>query len=286
MLKYCKIDEKLYHTCSIIPKYTCIVYVKFVTINHNNYITIEDKISGNIITKEYVSNSSLKNTTLLCYVCKNVDKDDVYIVIDIMYYKNTYYKNILYDQKYKMIVKILHDTTLLSCTIVLYLPCIYSTKNIDYHDIITVPYAIDYIQFQPIYYNLQCITLTTSQLYKLHTNYIVEKKNNSIVDTNTLQKKYKIFLVKPQIQSDIYYLYTYDTFKNQYIYDSIASVMTYKTSNMLNVLFRNYKESKTLDWIADTDTNTNIENTTFMNCYMNCIYNIKFRKWIPLYVIK
>jgi hypothetical protein len=43
---------------------------------------------------------------------------------------------------------------------------------------------------------------------------------------------------------------------------------------------------ETLDWIADTDTNTNIENTTFMNCYMNCIYNIKFRKWIPLYVIK
>ena len=53
-----------------------------------------------------------------------------------------------------------------------------------------------------------------------------------------ISKQDKIFICKPDIQNDIYHLYT---FGNEYI--GLAAIPDYKTSVMMNQIFRIIKEN-------------------------------------------
>jgi hypothetical protein len=99
-----------------------------------------------------------------------------------------------------------------------------------------------------------------------------------------------IFNVKPEIQNDIYNLYSYnfDTKKCDYLFE-VALVPDYKTSVMLNNLFRNIKENKNLDALEESDDEEEFENDKIdkfvyleKEYNMVCQYNQKHRKWAPL----
>jgi hypothetical protein len=112
---------------------------------------------------------------------------------------------------------------------------------------------------------------------------IVEKEKN-------VERKYekpvygKIFTCKPDIQNDIYHLYTLD---NEYV--GLAAIPDYKTSVMMNKLFRIIKENNDLDALEESDDeeefeNANVDKFVYLDksYKMVCNFNNKFKKWVPI----
>jgi hypothetical protein len=92
------------------------------------------------------------------------------------------------------------------------------------------------------------------------------------------------FTVKPDLQNDIYHLYE-DGDK----YHSVALIPDYKTSVMMNKLFRNIKENTNLDALEESDDEDEFEDDrddrfVFLDksYKMVCAYNNKFKKWVPV----
>lgn len=95
------------------------------------------------------------------------------------------------------------------------------------------------------------------------------------------------FKVKAAVDADIYHLYCANT---ESIY-GVAMIPSYKTSVMMNSLFRNIKENSNLDLLEESDNEEefeNIEDSKFVDTtktlVMKCIYMPKFRKWLPISV--
>ena len=130
-------------------------------------------------------------------------------------------------------------------------------------------------------------------------NGLSNNLNNRVNNSNKLTNKKinqnahneRIFIVKPDIQNDIYNLYTVNNDKEEY-YDT-AYIPTYTTSVMMNKLFRNIKENDNLDKLEESDDedefeNNNIDKFVYLekSYTMICKYNYKFKKWFPVSVVK
>jgi len=156
--------------------------------------------------------------------------------------------------------------------------------------------------------NFQNLILEIEQLpYKINTikfKYFSSKKglfikyykpgsqtniiNNNQV-TNNLINKQLVFKVTPDIQNDIYNLLVYNNGKEEFY--NVAFIPDYKTSIMMNKLFRNIKENDYLDSLEESDNedefeNENIDKYVYLdkNYKMFCEYNSKFNKWVPIKV--
>jgi hypothetical protein len=93
-----------------------------------------------------------------------------------------------------------------------------------------------------------------------------------------------VFTVKPDIQNDIYHLY-----EEGDKYHAVALIPDYKTSVMMNKLFRNIKENANLDALEESDNEDEFEDErddrfVFLDksYKMVCVYNYKFKKWAPV----
>jgi len=131
--------------------------------------------------------------------------------------------------------------------------------------------------------------------------YMYQNNSNSSNSNSNIEKdkerQYKkskdtIFLVKPDLQNDIYHLYAFDPIlKCEYLHDT-AYISDYKTSVLMNGLFRTIKENINLDALEESDDEEEFENDTLdkyvdlkKSYYMSCIFNYKFKKWAPIKVI-
>jgi cytidylate kinase len=97
------------------------------------------------------------------------------------------------------------------------------------------------------------------------------------------EQKECVFKVKASIEEDVYTI-----FSRNGEYGNLL-IQNYKTSVMMNNLFRNIRENKNLDLLAMSDSEEEFENidpNKFVDLektlYMNCRFIKKFRKWIPL----
>jgi hypothetical protein len=97
-------------------------------------------------------------------------------------------------------------------------------------------------------------------------------------------RKDKIFICKPDIQNDIYHLYSLE---NEYA--GLACIPDYKTSVMMNKLFRVIKENNDLDALEESDDeeefeNENIDKFVYLDKSYKMIFNFnnKFKKWVPI----
>ena len=110
--------------------------------------------------------------------------------------------------------------------------------------------------------------------------------NNS--NSNTCFKREIVFKIKPDIQNDIYYLYYYDNNSSDNLYE-VAYIPDYKTSVMMNKLFRNIKENANLDTLEESDDEAEFENDSLdkfvyldKTYNMVCSFNTKYKKWEPI----
>jgi hypothetical protein len=127
---------------------------------------------------------------------------------------------------------------------------------------------------------------TKDKKHLLIKENLLIKEQIDINKTKNVYDKQNIFIVKPDIQNDVYHLYINDSYKG------LACIPDYKTSVMLNELFRNIKENKNLDALEESDEedefeNCNIDKFVFLDKShkMLCNYNKKFKKWVPIRVV-
>ena len=119
-------------------------------------------------------------------------------------------------------------------------------------------------------------------------------QSSTNINTNT-----RLFYIKPDLQNDIYYLYdtksyTLDSLtKSSIISKNIAHIPDYKTSVLMNKLFRNIKENKNLDALEESDDEEEFENIQidkFVDLNkvlkMRCNFNYKFQAWVPIQVVE
>jgi hypothetical protein len=100
-----------------------------------------------------------------------------------------------------------------------------------------------------------------------------------------------VFGIKALIKNDIYELYT----ENNGILEKydVAFISDYKTSVMMNQIFRNIKENDNLDALEESDDEDEFENINedkfvdLNKCvYMECNLNKKYNKWMPVKISK
>jgi hypothetical protein len=128
-----------------------------------------------------------------------------------------------------------------------------------------------------------------------HTSKYNEKPSvyiEPIKQKATSNEIYKTFFIKPDLQNDIYYLYQNSATNFDVISKEIAHIPDYKTSVLMNKLFRNIKENSNLDSLEESDEEDEFENIQidkFVDLNkiikMRCIFNYKFKKWVPVSVI-
>ena len=115
------------------------------------------------------------------------------------------------------------------------------------------------------------------------------KNKTNIQNINRVSKQVReaVFLVRPDVQNDIYHLFydaslKYDA-KASLLEHDVAGIPDYKTSVMMNRLFRNIKENQNLDALEESDDEDD-EATVFIDreLVMKCVYNNKYKKWCPV----
>ncbi len=110
-----------------------------------------------------------------------------------------------------------------------------------------------------------------------------------IMDYKKPQYKYPcIFNVCADIQYDVYHLYACGK-NNSLIYYNLAGIPTLKTSVFMNSLFRNIKENQNIDFIEESDDESEFENVAEdkyvdlnKNLLIECVFHFKFKKWVPV----
>ena len=104
---------------------------------------------------------------------------------------------------------------------------------------------------------------------------------------NPKQLSYAVFKITPDIQSDIYNLFSYKNGKHEF-YD-YAFIPDYETSVLMNKLFRNIKENQNLDALEESDDEDEFQDDRIYKYVyldksfnMSCQFNYKFKKWVPI----
>ena len=133
---------------------------------------------------------------------------------------------------------------------------------------------------------------------KLLTNTNANTNVNTNANTNA-NTKTRVFYIKPDLQNDIYYLYDTKAFTlsslatSSIISNNIGHIPDYKTSVLMNKLFRNIKENRNLDALEESDDEEEFENIQidkFVDLNkvlkMRCNFNYKFQAWVPIQVVE
>ena len=115
------------------------------------------------------------------------------------------------------------------------------------------------------------------------------RPNDTNVPTrpNVINSNTRTFVIRPDAQNDIYYVLrsadepiTANTM--------IAHIPNYKTSVMMNALFRNIKENRNLDALEESDDEEEealgpLALVDLNKCVqMSCIFNARFKRWQPV----
>jgi hypothetical protein len=260
------------------------------TIHNNKNVCIILEINNNLIQDIKIMNSCFNYE--LCfgtifYGTVLINKGTPFFSIeDIYYYKGKNISSMTLLNKlnlYKTIfVNDIQQISYNNYFIIFGLPIINSNFSEMLRLIGELPYNILFIQYR--YYNQNSNKPLNSIKYIKPKTNTFEKK----VEIKNNFKKSVVFLVKPDIQNDIYHLYT----DNGNTYYDIAYIPDYVTSVMMNNKFRNIKENKNLDALEESDDEEEFENVKLdkfvfldKSYHMICIYNNKFKKWTPVRIV-
>jgi hypothetical protein len=171
----------------------------------------------------------------------------------------------------------------------------------------TLPYTISAVQFK-------LFNRTNNYLFMPYKNYVADRDHKTPIPKPPIlsvpvpapvlsvhvpvpqqnvpvkrpTNRESVFLVKADIQNDIYNLYSLapDQTEEQH---STAHIPDFNTSVMMNKLFRNIKENQNLDALEESDDEEEFENERAdkfvyldRSLKMVCQFNHKFKKWSPI----
>jgi len=156
----------------------------------------------------------------------------------------------------------------------------------------SIPYNIRHIQYRSTSKILPHINVTTNRkpvwspiIIADSTIYMKDYKFNY---SKPIYRKSAFFFVKADIAYDVYYLGAIDK-ENRIVYFQHSLIMNYKTSVLLNGIFRNIRENSSLDLIEESDDESDFENVREdkyvdleKKVLMECVFHSKFKKWMPI----
>lgn len=156
---------------------------------------------------------------------------------------------------------------------------ILSQNIIQFQELLTNSvYTINKIDYRNFYDSNKSVYNKPS----IFQNYSSSISSNSFKSSNS----YSVFLIKPTLQDDIYELFDINN-NNSFV--DIAHIPDFKTSVMMNNLFRNIKENKNLDALEESDDESEFQNNSLdqfvfldVSHKMKCYFNKKFQKWQPI----
>jgi hypothetical protein len=237
------------------------------------------------------------------------EETQFFSVEDVMYYRGNDVSFYNYRDKLSLLLNVFRNEikqvaySSSSTTVVFGLPVIVEGFNEIIQIIPLLPYKVKYIQFRQINKNQPFNLVYSKPTFGSTVNIFLNIKNSNhnvvpiIQHANGLEDKELIFKVKPDIQNDIYHLYStkYNAKCNaleDYYYD-LAYIPDYSTSKIMNKIFRNIKENDNLDTLEESDEEDEFENDridkfVYLNREFNmmCLYNKKFKKWVPVRLAK
>jgi hypothetical protein len=282
------------------------------TIFHNNLS------KGTIIYGTVISSEKTNDT-----LTSNEEGNRFFIIEDMYYYKGIPLKHMMFGEKLGYIEDFVKNQTVQQfpsdSSVVFTLPFMWGLSNptntteINEDGVLTeyekhkenIPYNVHHLQLRKLmdispYINIPLTTI----LSKLHKSSSEPTKVNSDVsnisemqmnqyncDFYKPQYRYPtVFQVSADIQFDIYHLFACGKNKNM-VYYNIAYIPNLKSSFFMNSLFRNIRENKNIDYIEESDTEEDFENTAEdkyvdLNKTINieCIFHQKFKRWVPVRV--
>ena len=231
-------------------KYNIITNIEEIILSYNKNLSY-----GTIISGTYFNYNKTRYIT-----CENVYYYKGQNVIDEDYNKQLEILKNLFDNELRQVMYT-------DKFAVLGLPIIYKDIKQAFMNLSQTPYSIKGVVFQD-----------------LHNN-----KSAGIILNNQSKMTECIFKIKADLIQDIYNLYCKGTGNYENSFYNIALISDYKTSVMMNNLFRYIKENKRLDLLEESDDEEEFENINddkFVNLkkivYMKCLYNKKFKKWRPV----
>jgi hypothetical protein len=237
--------------------------------NKNVCIFLESNSINHTITNIFIKpvcfHNDLSLNTLLYGTM--ISNNRFFVIDDILMYKNRDVSKLTYSDKLDiystLLNKEINPTMLTNLEVIITLPIMNSNYETLCKEIIHLPYTISGIAM--------------IRLKQYSTRNII--KYISVTDPIT-------FLVKAEIQSDIYSLYIKDN--DSIIYYDTAYIPTIVCSKMMNSLFRNIKENNRLDATEESDDEEMFQNInddkyvyTDRSYNMICVYT-SFKKWVPI----
>ena len=267
------------------------------------YFLIQDKkrIAEISIAENVSFDFSLSYGTILCGTMFHYQKQVFFTIEDIFYNQGIPINNDSesWSQKLMIIKKILDKKISKNNSIRFGLPFITNNEEELNEKMKTIPYKIYCILFRKKEDKENNETKENKEIVfkmfpPLEKPCFNEKNiNNSNVSINYNQRTFQnrkeiVFKVRPDIQNDIYHLFCLDNNNEEYYYD-IAYIPDYKTSILMNRLFRKIKENENLDALEESDEEDEFENEKedrFVylerEYNMHCNYHYKFKKWVPI----
>lgn len=194
---------------------------------------------------------------------------NLFTIEDIIYYKGNLVQPLEWKNKLvyynELFSKYLKQVSYLNNDLICIMPYTFTHNE----------FNLDYINSLNELYNIYCIQYLKSN--KCYSALYISETINKV-----------ILKIKPQLQNDIYDLYYKNTLNDREEFLNIACVPDYKTSVLLNKYFRNIKENINLDYLEESDSeeefeNINIDKYVYLNneYLFECIYNEKFKMWVP-----
>jgi isopentenyldiphosphate isomerase len=154
----------------------------------------------------------------------------------------------------------------------------------------SLPYQVKFVQYR--YVNRSETPVVNVELDAISSYTVSRNKNIYGQRPNYNSRRVEkvedlVFIVKPDVQNDVYELYTYgDGIKD--VFHGYAGIQSYEASVMMNKLFRKIKENDNLDALEESDDEEDFENvdeykyvkmnTTYR---MVCKYMHRINKWLP-----
>ena len=218
---------------------------------------------------------SLSYGTILYGTYFNLNNKKYFCSHDIFYYKNRFIRNSNSESRLQFL------------------------KNLYLSELKQISYGKQFIIFgMPILSNnLKEINSIIPTLHYNVRGIICLKFNDidhlGIFPYKNLKMSECIFKITAEEQCDLYNLYCYNPAKKCNEFYGHACIPDYKTSVMMNDLFRIIKENKNLDLLEESDSEDEFENINsdkfvylHKSFYFKCIFMKKFSKWKPVECLK
>lgn len=211
---------------------------------------------------------------------EDMNNGKFFCIEDLYYYAGKFYNN-TYLSKLEKMKEIFRNeilqTVLTNEFTIFGLPLMSNDFQLILKDILQLPYKVSEIKFR-FFGKENSKKICVMKYFKTGSH----KNDNKLINKG-------VFNMTADIEPDIYNLFGYDYTNGTEEYYDIAFVPDYKTSVMMNKLFRNIKENDNLDAIEESDDEEEFQdNREDKYVYLdksfkiNCEYNNKFKRWVPV----